>query len=77
MRLDQLPLLVDRDEAARALRCSPAVIDRLVVAGRLRPVRLFPDDDAVRFRPEDLFELVEESTAPGATHACDTDRAVR
>lgn len=56
-----LPLLVDRDEAARALRCSPAVIDRLVGAGRLSPVRLFPDDDALRFRPEDLFELIERA----------------
>lgn len=57
-----LPLLVDREEAARALRCSPATIDRLVEAGRLHPVRLLADDDEVRFRPEDLLDLVEQST---------------
>lgn len=55
-----LPLLVDRDEAARALRTTPEHVDRLVEAGRLPVVRLFPDE-AGRFRPEDLVELVERS----------------
>ena len=56
-----LPLLVDREEAARALRCSLTVLDRLVTSGRLQPVRFTPDDDVVRFRPEDLLDLIEQS----------------
>lgn len=45
------------------LRCSPELVDRLVSAGRLHPVRLVPDDDCLRFTPEDLLDLVE-----GAAH---------
>ena len=63
MTLSELPLLVDRDEAARVLRCSTAVVDRLVGAGSLRPVRLLPEDEAVRFRAEDLVDLVERSAS--------------
>lgn len=63
MTLSELPLLVDRDEAARVLRCSPGVVDRLITAGALHPVRLFPEDDAVRFRAEDLVDLVERSAS--------------
>jgi hypothetical protein len=64
--LIDLPLLVDRAEAAGALRCSEVVIDRLVAAGRLEPVHLLPDDDdAVRFRPEDLMRVVDDATHGG------------
>jgi hypothetical protein len=56
-----LPLLVDRDEAARALRCRPEVLDRLVAAGTLRPVFLDPADDQPKFDPEALVDLVERA----------------
>ncbi len=32
-----------------------------MTAGRLHPVRLVPEDDRLRFRPEDLLALVEQS----------------
>jgi hypothetical protein len=54
------PMLVDRDEAAHALRTTPEVLDRLVAAGRLPAVRIAPEEPA-RFRPEDLAQLVDDS----------------
>lgn len=54
------PLLVTRDEAARALRTSPERVDRLAESGRLPAVRLFPDDAAM-FRPEDLLGLLDDA----------------
>jgi hypothetical protein len=60
MNLAHMPLLVDRQEAARALRCSPAVVDRLVAAGRLPTVYLDADDDTPKFRPEALVDLLAD-----------------
>ena len=61
MTLSELPLLLDRDESARVLRCTPDDVDRLVDAGALYPVRLFPGDAQVRFSAGDLVDLVERS----------------
>ncbi len=66
MSVDLLPLLVDRDEAARCLRCSPAVLDRLIAAGRLTPVFLDAEDAEPKFRPEDIVDLVETASARSA-----------
>ncbi len=54
------PLLIDRDEAARVLRCSPDMVDRMVASGQLPAIR-FGSADTGRFRPEDLVELVERA----------------
>ncbi len=72
MTLSELPLLLDRDESARVLRCTPEDVDRLVASGALHPVRLFPGDAQVRFAADDLVDLVERSaelarTAVGGT----------
>jgi hypothetical protein len=55
------PLLIDRDEAAAALRTSVEVVDELVRSGALKSVHI-DGDPAPKFRPEDLLGLVE--------HAC-------
>lgn len=66
MTLSDLPLLLDRAESARALRCTPDDVDYLVDSGALHPVRLFPGDDQLRFAAEDLVELVERAAGPSS-----------
>jgi len=68
-----LPIVVDREEAARALRCSAADVDDLVVDGRLPALDLFGDHQP-RFRPEDLLRLVDAASAAPATNV---DQALR
>lgn len=51
-------LLVTRDEVAEVLRTTPEVIDRMVDEGRLRAVRLLPDEPPL-FRPEVVIEFLD------------------
>jgi hypothetical protein len=55
------PLLLDLAEAAEVLRSDVEHVERLIADGRLRTVRLFPDEPP-RVRPEDLVEVVEQAT---------------
>lgn len=52
------PVLLTFDEAAQALRTDVAHVERLHAEGRLPGVRLF-EDEPVRFRPEDLLDVVD------------------
>jgi excisionase family DNA binding protein len=51
--------LLNVREAAAALGISPDSVYRLVADGRIAPVRLGPRA-ALRFKPSDLDELIEE-----------------
>lgn len=52
------PVLLTAIEAAQALRTDVAHVWRLHAEGRLPGVRLF-EDEPVRFRPEDVLDVVD------------------
>jgi excisionase family DNA binding protein len=60
-----LPALLTVRETADALRVNPRTIERWTAEGRLRRVKLAPR--CVRYRADDVAELIASDESPAAT----------